>query len=73
MGPKIIRTEAPEPTKAEAGRARREQRQREQQTGIRRTLNGWAAIRKGRLIAEYTGLGAQPKAIQTAGTNRRLP
>jgi hypothetical protein len=39
-------------------------------TGIRRTVQGgWAAIKDGRLVRDFTGTGSKAKAIKAAGTN----
>lgn len=42
------------------------------QTGIQRGRRGWIAVRQGRLIDEYVGVGSKAAAIQVAGTNRVL-
>jgi hypothetical protein len=43
---------------------------RERETGIRRTVQGgWAAIKDGRLVRDFTGTGSKAKAIKAAGTN----
>lgn len=42
-------------------------------TGIRRTNSGgWAAVKDGRLVADYSGIGAKRSAIEAAGTNREI-
>lgn len=39
-------------------------------TGIRRTnTGGWAAVKNGRLIDTFSGLGCKVAAIRAAGTN----
>ena len=44
-------------------------RLRSAQSGIRRSAGGWAAIRDGRLVDEYVGVGSKRSAIEAAGTN----
>lgn len=62
-GPRIIGKAAPDPSHLVALASAKP-------TGIRRTnTGGWAAIRDGRLVASYVGLGAKREAIRDAGTN----
>ncbi len=73
VGPKVLSVDPDfdvrEAAKAERARLR-EQRQRERATtGIRRTASGWAAIKSGRLVDEFSGPGCKAAAIQRAGTN----
>jgi hypothetical protein len=44
-------------------------RLRAAESGIRRYNAGWAAIRDGRLVEEFTGAGSKRAAIEAAGTN----
>ncbi len=68
-GPKVLRIEQPY-DRLTARQEAYEQRQRERSTtGIRRTAKGWAAIRSGRLVNEFTGPGCKAAAILEAGTN----
>lgn len=40
-------------------------------TGIRRTnTEGWAAVKGGRLVDTFEGIGSKAAAIRAAGTNR---
>lgn len=64
LGPKIIRDESLMHY-VETARAERMPR-----TGIRRGNTGdWAAIKDGRLVQSFSGIGAKRAAIQAAGTN----
>lgn len=64
LGPRIVRDESLMEYIADERAARMPR------TGIRRTNSGgWAAIRDGRLIDSYSGIGAKRAAIAAAGTN----
>jgi len=67
---KILKTAA-EQAAAEAAREASFEaaRLRSAQSGIRRSAGGWAAIRDGRLVDEYVGVGSKRSAIEAAGTN----
>ena len=42
------------------------------QTGILRAGNTWRAIRNGKLVGEFEGVGSKAAAIKVAGTNRAV-
>jgi hypothetical protein len=62
LGPKIIRDESADEQLAVLATTTH--------TGIRRTNSGgWAAVKDGRLIDIFTGVGSKAAAIQAAGSN----
>jgi hypothetical protein len=68
-GPKVLRIEQPHDPAAIRQQAQEQRRIERSMTGIRRTAKGWAAIKSGRLVAEFTGPGCKAAAILEAGTN----
>lgn len=68
-GPKVLRVEQPHDPTAERAAARKQRLRERSTTGIRRTAMGWAAIKGGRLVNEFTGAGCKAAAILEAGTN----
>lgn len=68
-GPKVLRVEQPYDPSATRRQAHEQRRAERATTGIRRTAKGWAAIRSGRLVNEFTGPGCKAAAILEAGTN----
>jgi hypothetical protein len=68
-GPKVLRIEPPHDPAAIRRQAQEQRRTERSTTGIRRTAKGWAAIRSGRLVNEFTGPGCKAAAILEAGTN----
>lgn len=64
-GPKIIAESTPEQPQS------RDALMATTATGIRRANNGaWCAVKHGRLIDTFAGLGSKAAAIRAAGTNR---
>lgn len=68
-GPKVLRVEEPHDPAAVRQQAQEQRRAERSTTGIRRTAKGWAAIKSGRFVNEFTGPGCKAAAILEAGTN----